>query len=185
MARKSNWWTVVLKNQECLNWLVGPSVGLFFCSLCCLSIVIGRSHICFLVFPPLLKLVQDHVSCPRTSRFDQMWSSLRIYIQHVHKRLCSLLFKKKKVSSFGKCSCFLSHSDLKGNDFFVSICFLKISWHRILYSFQGHNIVIQYLYTLRSDHHKPSAHLSLYVLLTIWLTAFPVLYVTSCDLFHL
>lgn len=46
--------------------------------------------------------------------------------------------------------------------------------------FQVYKRVIQYFYTLQNDHYNRSGyHLSLYKFITILLTIFPTLYITS------
>lgn len=45
--------------------------------------------------------------------------------------------------------------------------------------------MIQHLYTLWSDHHnKSNNHLSSYIVTTVSLTPFPMLYISPCDLFY-
>lgn len=56
----------------------------------------------------------------------------------------------------------------------------KYNLHRILYLFQMYNIVIQQLNKLQNDNHSKSGyHVSPHKVIRIWLSIFPMLYITS------
>lgn len=65
-----------------------------------------------------------------------------------------------------------------------SLNFIKLFTYNIILSFRCIPLVIQHLYTLRCDHHgKSSNQRSPYKVIRI-LTLFPVLCLTSHDLFY-
>ena len=68
---------------------------------------------------------------------------------------------------------------------FVQFLKLKYSWCTILREFQVYYIVTWHLHALwNDDHNKSSNHLSLYKVITILLTVFLMLYITSLWLIY-
>ena len=70
--------------------------------------------------------------------------------------------------------------EISPNYAMVSLFKSKYNWHTVSFWFQVYITAIWYLYTFLNGHHgKLSYRLSLYKVITIFLTIVPMLYITS------